>query len=75
MPQATDPMRSPVYRMADQMAGGQLADEMARLYADSHSWEDVSRVLFATYGVRVTGQTLRRWAAFLFETADTEVAS
>lgn len=51
--------------MADTLAGGKLADLMASLYADTGSWEEVSRRLYADCRVSVTGQSLRRWATDL----------
>ncbi len=54
--------RTAQYRMADQLAGGDLATKLATLFAASGSWEQVSRDLYATYGFTISGQTLRRWA-------------
>lgn len=49
------------FQMADRVLDGQLREVLARLYVDTRSWEEVSRRLYAEHGVRVTGQTLRRW--------------
>jgi hypothetical protein len=51
--------------MADHMIPGGLAAAMVRLFAASGSWEQVSRQLYAEYGVVISGQTLRRWARIL----------
>jgi len=51
--------------MADQLAGGHLVRAMTDAYAESGSWEDVSRRLYRDHGIQVSGQTLRRWAADL----------
>ena len=48
--------------MADRLADGQLQALMDQYYAESHSWEDVSRRLFADHGIQLSGQTLRRWS-------------
>ena len=48
--------------MAAKMAGGDLEGKLAALFEASQSWEQVARDLYATYGITVTGQTLRRWA-------------
>jgi transposase-like protein len=47
--------------MADRLLDGQLREVLGALYVDTRSWEEVSRRLFAEHGIRVTGQTLRRW--------------
>lgn len=60
--QAPGVVRSAQFRMANHLAGGELASIMTTLYGESHSWEQVARQLYATYGVTITGQTLRRWA-------------
>lgn len=47
--------------MADRLLDGHLREVLAGLYLDTRSWEEVSRRLYAEHGIRVTGQTLRRW--------------
>jgi hypothetical protein len=44
------------------VADGTLAEAMSRLFEASGSWEQVSRDLYAEFGIVVSGQTLRRWA-------------
>lgn len=51
--------------MADTLAAGKLVERMTALYADTESWEEVSRRLYAECGISVTGQSLRRWATDL----------
>ncbi len=51
--------------MADRVLEGQLLSVLTGLYSETRSWEEVSRRLFAEHGIRVTGQTLRRWNADL----------
>lgn len=48
--------------MADRLLEGRLADEMQALYVETASWEEVARRLLVGHGIRVSGQTLRRWA-------------
>lgn len=48
--------------MADKLADGQLVAMMTALYDESHSWEEVSRRLYADRSITISGQTLRRWA-------------
>lgn len=55
-------VRSPQFRMAEHLAGGDLGRKLAEMFATSQSWEQVGRDLYATYGISITGQTLRRWA-------------
>ena len=53
------------FRMADRMAGGQLAAIIAELRTEGRSYEDVTRRLFADFGIEVTRQTVARWGALL----------
>jgi hypothetical protein len=55
-------VRSAQFRMAERLAGGDLSQKLATHFEASQSWEQVARDLYATYGITVTGQTLRRWA-------------
>ena len=48
--------------MANKLAEGTLESLMASLYAESASWEEVSRRLYADKAITISGQTLRRWA-------------
>jgi phytoene/squalene synthetase len=49
------------FHMADRVLNGRLRQVLAELYLVTRSWEEVSRRLYADHGIRVTGQTLRRW--------------
>lgn len=53
------------FRMADRMAGGNLAAIIGDLRADGRSYEEVTRRLFADFGIEVTRQTVARWGALL----------
>ena len=53
------------FRMADRMAGGKLAEIIAELRTEGRSYEDVTRRLFADFGIEVTRQTVARWGALL----------
>ena len=58
----TGAVRSAQFRMAERLAGGDLGSKLAEQFAISQSWEQVARDLYATYGITISGQTLRRWA-------------
>lgn len=64
---------SPVFRMADNMVGGRLAQIIVGYHADGHSHEHISRLLWADHGIDVSGQTLRRWVPILV--AETEAVA
>lgn len=53
------------YRMADRLAGGNLAEALTRLKADERSYEDIGRQLYADYGIEVSRPTLAKWCAEL----------
>lgn len=53
--------RSPQFRMADRLAGGRLIEIIATSRADGLSFDDISRRLFAEFGIEVTRQTLANW--------------
>jgi hypothetical protein len=55
-------VKSAQFRMAERLAGGELAEKLGTQFAATGSWEQVARDLYATYGISITGQTLRRWA-------------
>ncbi len=63
---------SPVFRMADRMVDGRLAQIIVGYHAAGHPAEHVSRLLWAEHGIDVSGQTLRRWLPLLL--AEAEVA-
>jgi hypothetical protein len=54
--------RSPQYRMADRLAGGKLADELARHAAEGHSLRQTCLHLYADYGIEVTPVTVAKWS-------------
>lgn len=54
--------RSAQFRMADTLVDGRLVEMMGALYAETGSWEEVSRRLYALRSISISGQTLRRWA-------------
>jgi hypothetical protein len=49
-------------RMADRLAGGKLADEIARYRKVKAPWPSIADYLNEEYGVEVTGDTLSNWA-------------
>ncbi len=57
--------RSPQYRMADQLAGGNLEQILADIYQETGSWETTARRLYVEYRIDVTTNTLRGWATAL----------
>lgn len=50
------------FRLADLTVPGGMTAAMTRLHVETGSWEEVARRLLVEHGVRVSGQTLRRWA-------------
>lgn len=62
------------YRMVDRVLDGQLESTLQTLYAETGSWEEVARRIYAEHTVIVTGQTLRRWARQRRDAEATEVA-
>lgn len=62
-----------VYRMADRLLQGRLADRLITLRGEGLSFEDISRRLYADAGIEVTGGTLRIWHREL--TGEPEAAS
>lgn len=53
------------WRLVDHELEGKLSLFLEREWDDCHSWEEVARRLLLTYGIPLSGQTLRRWAADL----------
>lgn len=47
--------------MADRLAGGKLAEEIATHKAAGHSFNHIARLLYADHGIEVTRQTLADW--------------
>lgn len=62
------PNRSHAFRMANNLTGGRLEEIVRGQLAEERSHEQVSRQIFADFGVEVSGSTLRRW----FPTETTE---
>lgn len=52
----------PVWRMANRMCGGQLAEIMRFERARGESYDAISKFLDRTYGVDVTKNTIANWA-------------
>ena len=65
---------SPVFRMADRMVEGRLAQIIVDYHAEGHSHEHISRLLWAEHGIDVSGQTLRRWVPMLLAEAEAKTA-
>lgn len=63
------------FQLIDRLVGGDLVDRLVEMYAEAGSWEGVSRRLYASHEIAVSGQTLRRWARELGIGADTKAAS
>lgn len=55
------------FRMADRLAGGNLAETIRDLRSEGLSADDISRRLFAELGVEVTGRTIGRWLPTIME--------
>jgi intein-encoded DNA endonuclease-like protein len=49
------------YRMADRLAGGELARLLRELRASDASYEAIARQLYSDYGIEVTRQTVANW--------------
>ncbi len=56
-------------RMADRLAGGQLDELLREGRAAGKSYAQLSRDLFAAYGIEASGETLRQWAPDTAEAA------
>lgn len=52
---------TPLYRMADRLAGGELEQVLADMRAQGFSYDEISRRLYANYGIEVTRQTVANW--------------
>jgi lipase chaperone LimK len=59
------PTRKPLFRMADRLLGGHLADRLAEGRRQGHSWDQLSRELYAEASIEVSPNTLARWASEL----------
>jgi hypothetical protein len=51
----------PVWKMADKMCGGQLADIIRFERARGQSYDSITRFLAANYGVEIVRQTTMKW--------------
>lgn len=58
-------VRTARFQLLDLQLGGRLVDLMRSLYAETGTWEGVSRRLLVDHGKEVSGQTLRNWATAL----------
>jgi hypothetical protein len=58
------------FQIIARLLGGDLPATLTLLYAETGSWEGVSRALYAEHQIVVSGQTLRRWAKELGIGAD-----
>lgn len=62
--------------MADRLAGGHLADELARLLAEGHSDERIAGLLYTAHGIETSRPTVTRWRKALgLERPDPEQAA
>ena len=55
----------PALELAQERTGGQLADLLRDWRTAGHSWDTISRTLWAEHRVSVTRQTLVVWATWL----------
>lgn len=53
------------FRMADRLAGGNLAETIRTLDDDGLSADAISRRLFHDHGIDVSGRTVARWLPVL----------
>lgn len=60
---------TPLFRMADKMAGGRLAEIIANGRAEGLSFDDIARRLYADFGIEVTRQTVANWCPDLVPAA------
>lgn len=60
------------FRMADRLAGGNLAETIRTYRDEGLSSDDISRRLFAELGVEVTGRTIGRWLPTLMASGNAE---
>jgi len=51
----------PVWKMADRMTGGQLADIIRHERKRGMSYDEIMRFLYANYGIEITRTTLIKW--------------
>lgn len=68
------PPNTQLWRMADRLAGGQLAQRITDLRSRGLGHEQISRQLFADHGIEVTRQTIATWTATLDQPDPAEVA-
>lgn len=63
-------MASANYRMADRLAGGNLAETLRKLAGEGLNNGAISRQLFADYGIEVSIPTVGAWLADIDTAAD-----
>ncbi len=56
------PSLSPQYRMADRLAGGELAEIIRKGRSKGLSWDSIAARLYADHYIEVTGNTVQAWA-------------
>lgn len=61
---------TPQFRMADRLAGGNLASDLLNHRASGLSLDATARQLYADHGIEVTRQTVANW----LEIAEHEIA-
>lgn len=61
---------TPAYRMADRLAGGQLAEVLTEHVDAGRSFDQISRILFADYGIEASRPTLESWHRKLTEPSE-----
>jgi len=54
-------IETPQFRMAQRLAGGKLAELLARYRNENRSFDEIARLLYAEHGIEVTRQTIARW--------------
>lgn len=52
---------SQLWRMADRLAGGELAETIGKLRSEGVGHELISRRLYADFGIEATRQTVASW--------------
>ena len=54
---------TPLFRMADRLAGGNLAETIMAMRSEGLSLDGIARRLYAAHGIEVTRQTVANWVA------------
>lgn len=50
------------YRMADRLAGGELADLLGQYRRAGVAWRAIARLLLDEFGIEASADTLKAWA-------------